>query len=119
MLARAMLSLSLLSALYLPTPLDVLIDTIANVHGIDQELMRCVVMAESDGDPEAVGAAGEIGLMQIMPETGALLAREAGVADYDLYNPAHNLWLGAYGLARWPQWWTTYEGCKDTEEESP
>ena len=49
-----------------------------------------------------------------MPETGALLAREAGVTDYDLWEPSHNLWLGAYGLSRWPEWWTTYPQC--TEE---
>ena len=102
-----------------PAPLDVLRDHAAAVHGVDPVLMECIVEAESGGDPNAVGAAGEIGLMQILPETGALLAEHAGMNEYDLRNPAQNLWLGAYGLARWPQWWTTYEGCKDTEEESP
>lgn len=99
-----------------PAPLDVLRDHAAAVHGVDPALLACIVEAESGGDAAALGAAGEVGLMQIMPETGALLAREAGVAEYDLRNPAQNLWLGAYGLARWPQWWTTYEGC-NTEEE--
>ena len=94
-----------------PTPLDVLLTHAAAAHGVDPALMRCVMYAESDGDPTALGAAGERGLLQIMPETGALLAREAGVVDYNLWHPAHNLWLGAYGLARWPQWWTTYDGC--------
>ena len=111
-LTNALSLFSLLAALSAPpTPLDVLRDHAAAVHGVDPALMRCVMYAESDGDPMALGAAGEVGLMQILPETGALLAREAGVTEYNLWNPAHNLWLGAYGLARWPQWWTTYDGC--------
>ena len=111
------MTLSLLALLLaLASPLDALRDHVAAVHGVDPALLACIVEAESGGDANAVGAAGEIGLLQLLPETGALIAAHAGVTDYDLWNPAHNLWLGAYGLSRWPEWWTTYEGCK-TEEE--
>jgi len=107
---------SLLAALSAPpAPLDVLRDHAAAAHGVDPALLACIVEAESGGDPNAVGAAGEIGLMQILPETGALLAEHAGMNEYDLRNPAQNLWLGAYGLARWPEWWTTYPQCRREE----
>lgn len=110
-LPQALSLFSLLASLSAPAPLDVLRDHAAAAHGIDPALLACIVEAESDGDPMALGAAGEVGLMQILPETGALLAEHAGMNEYDLRNPAQNLWLGAYGLARWPQWWTTYDGC--------
>ena len=117
MLTSALSLVSLLAALSSPPqPIDVLLAHVAAVHGVDPALLACVVEAESGGDANVLGAAGEIGLLQIKPETGALLAREAGLDEYDLWNPAHNLWLGAYGLSRWPEWWTTYEGC-NTEEE--
>jgi len=117
-LTHALSLVTLLASLSAPAPLDVLRDHAAAVHGVDPALLACIVEAESDGDPMALGAAGERGLMQIMPETGALIAEHAGVTEYDLWEPEHNLWLGAYGLSRWPEWWTTYEGCKNTEEDN-
>ena len=103
---------SLLAALSAPpVPLDVLRDHAAAVHGVDPALLACIVEAESGGDPNAVGAAGDVGLAHLMPSTAAFIAEHAGLGEYDLRNPAQNLWLGAYGLARWPEWWTTYDGC--------
>ena len=46
-----------------PTPLDVLRDHAAAVHGVDPVFMECIVEAESGGDAMALGAAGERGLM--------------------------------------------------------
>jgi soluble lytic murein transglycosylase-like protein len=115
-LTNALSLFSLLASLSAPpAPLDVLRDHAAAVHGVDPALLACIVEAESGGDAAALGAAGEVGLMQIMPETGALIAAHAGVTDYDLWEPAHNLWLGAYGLSRWPEWWTTYPQCRREE----
>ena len=116
-LTNALSLVSLLASLTAATPLDVLRDHAAAVHGVDPALLACIVEAESGGDPNAVGAAGEVGLAQLMPSTAAFIAEHAGLGEYDLRNPAHNLWLGAYGLSRWPEWWTTYEGCRNTEEE--
>lgn len=117
MLTHALSLAALLASLSAPpAPLDALLDHAAAVHGVDPALLACIVEAESGGDAGALGAAGEIGLTQILPETGALLAEHAGVTEYDLWEPAHNLWLGAYGLSRWPEWWTTYEGCKAEED---
>lgn len=38
-------------------------------HQVDPQLLRAVAMQESRMNPKAVGAAGEIGMMQIMPNT--------------------------------------------------
>lgn len=112
MLTRALSLVSLLASLTATAPLDVLRDHAAAVHGIDPALMACIVEAESGGDANAVGAAGEVGLTQLLPETAALIAEHAGVSEYNLFAPAHNLWLAGYGLARWPEWWSTYPQCK-------
>lgn len=54
------------------------------------------VYAESGGDPGAHGADGEIGLMQIMPATGAGL----GFTAAQLADPVQNLRCGATLLGR-------------------
>jgi soluble lytic murein transglycosylase-like protein len=42
-------------------------------HGLDPALVRAVIEAESGYDPQAVSAKGALGLMQILPETAALM----------------------------------------------
>jgi len=73
---------------------DDLIEQVARAEGLDAELLRAVVEAESNYDAEAVSRKGAIGLMQLMPET----ARGMGVADP--FHPAENLEAGARYLRR-------------------
>ncbi len=61
--------------------------------GLDPALVVAVIEAESGHDPHAVSARGAIGLMQVLPETGASLGFEQ-VAD-----PAVNLEAGCRYLA--------------------
>ena len=69
----------------------------AATAGIPDTLVRAVVRVESDWDQSMTGRAGEIGLMQIMPQT----AREMGFADHvdELYNPETNIRWGVRYLA--------------------
>jgi soluble lytic murein transglycosylase-like protein len=73
--------------------------------GIPTALARAVVRVESDWDQSMTGLAGEIGLMQIMPET----AREMGFVEPEdnLYDPETNIRWGVRYLA---EAWKLAEG---------
>jgi soluble lytic murein transglycosylase-like protein len=72
--------------------------------GLDPRLIHAVIKVESDYRPDAIGAAGEIGLMQVPPSTVRLLG--FGGTDRELAEPATNIRLGvtyltkAWSLAR-------------------
>jgi len=80
-----------------------LIDEASFRHGVDANLIAIVVLVESGGDPMATSPAGAMGLMQIMPATGRDIAARRGItthADVRLFDPAYNIDLGAWYLAR-------------------
>jgi len=66
-----------------------LIQKAADKYGLDVELLRRIVDAESNGNPNAVSPKGAKGLMQLMPAT----ARALGVEN--IYDPEQNLDAGA------------------------
>ena len=65
--------------------------------GLDPALIDAVIKVESDYRPEAIGAAGEIGLMQVLPSTARLLGFNGN--DKELADPATNIRLGVTYLA--------------------
>lgn len=56
---------------------DGLVGLAARQHDLPPALIKAVIAAESDFDPEATSRAGALGLMQLMPDT----ARTLGVLD--------------------------------------
>ena len=72
-----------------PTDLDGLIRDVASREGLDEQLVKAVVEAESNFDPKAVSPAGAKGLMQLMDGT----ARALGVRNP--FDPESNLAGGA------------------------
>jgi soluble lytic murein transglycosylase-like protein len=58
-----------------PRKLDDIIHDIASEYKIDPALVKAIIKAESNADPQAVSRKGAQGLMQLMPET----ARELNV----------------------------------------
>ncbi len=54
-------------------------------YGVEEALIRAVIMAESDFDPYAVSEAGALGLMQLMPQTAERLGVE------DCFDPIQNI----------------------------
>lgn len=69
---------------------------------VEPALLLAVARQESQFDPRAISPAGARGLMQLMPATARVVARELGVA-FDpaalLDEPSYNARLGAFYLA--------------------
>jgi soluble lytic murein transglycosylase len=81
-----------------PFPYRELIRREAAEWGIDPMLMAAIIRQESAFKADIVSRAGAIGLMQVMPPTGAQLARTHGprpFSDESLARPEVNLHLGA------------------------
>jgi soluble lytic murein transglycosylase-like protein len=53
----------------------------AEVYGVPPQVADAVVQVESAYDPAAIGGVGEIGLMQVMPSTAAMLGFRGTVAE--------------------------------------
>lgn len=64
---------------------DMYIHEAAREHELSFSLIKAVIRAESNFDPEAVSSSGACGLMQIMPSTG----EELGISD--LFDPRENI----------------------------
>lgn len=94
---------------------DPLIEAAARRHGLDPLLVKAVVWQESRFKPNVTGRSGEIGLMQVLVEKGAVAQ---WASDHGrplpprsvLYHPSFNLEIGAWYLARAMRRWRGYEG---------
>ncbi len=89
-----------------------LVQVFATDAGIDPDYMACIVEHESRWDYAAIGSAGEIGLGQILPTTGAWFADRMGLASYDLHAPVDNLRITAWGLRDDRRHWSTHPLCE-------
>ena len=82
---------------------DAAIESSAREFGVDANLLRGLMAAESGGDPVALSRAGAVGLMQLMPATAEEEAQRLRIKDYAesrLKEPALNIRLGASYLSR-------------------
>jgi membrane-bound lytic murein transglycosylase B len=70
------------------TEYEYLIGQAAEKYDVDEILIKAIMKAESDFNPECVSGAGAVGLMQLMPETAKLM----GVSDS--YDPEQNINAG-------------------------
>src|SRR6267378_5517678 len=68
-----------------PRPFASLVDSIAERHEVDCDLVHSMIRVESNYNPLAVSSKGALGLMQLVPST----ARRFGVSDS--FNPVENV----------------------------
>jgi soluble lytic murein transglycosylase-like protein len=68
---------------------DDLISEASKRHGVSFPLLKAIIKAESDFDPQAVSKKGAMGLMQIMPQNFKLLGLD------DPFDPTQNINAGA------------------------
>jgi soluble lytic murein transglycosylase-like protein len=68
---------------------DDLISEASKRHGVSFSLLKAIIKAESDFDPQAVSKKGAMGLMQIMPQNFKLLGLD------DPFDPTQNINAGA------------------------
>ena len=84
-----------------PLPYAPLVRQAAGRYGVSPYLVAAVVRAESKGDANAVSRRGALGLMQVMPATGAWAAGRMGLRGFTpgrLRDPATNLAVGTWYL---------------------
>lgn len=85
-----------------PRAYEDIVEAAARRHGIEPELLFAVMRVESVYNPRIISYAGAIGLMQIMPRTGRLIAHRLGRDDFttdDLLDPEVNIEFAAWYLA--------------------
>jgi Soluble lytic murein transglycosylase and related regulatory proteins (some contain LysM/invasin domains) len=68
-----------------------------SMYGVDPRLIIAQIRQESGGNPNAISSAGAIGLMQIMPATGA---SECGLTREQLFDPELNIRCGVKYLRK-------------------
>jgi soluble lytic murein transglycosylase len=92
-----------LDRLRFPVPWPALVRASAAAEGLDPLLLLALIRQESKFDPTAVSSAGARGLAQIMPDTAHGIARQLGVAEFQLDAldaPATSVRFGAYYIAQ-------------------
>ncbi|HEY0671867.1 MAG TPA: transglycosylase SLT domain-containing protein, partial [Longimicrobiales bacterium] len=78
-----------------PFPYQDVIVRNARLQKQDPYLIAALIRQESMFNPTIRSNAGAIGLMQVMPRTGASVARRLGIRNYTLTDPEVNVRIGA------------------------
>lgn len=71
-------------------------------HALDPYFLMAVISGESSFNPLARGPVGEMGLMQIRPETAKWIAQKLGIPwkdNHSLNNPVYNIKIGTAYLS--------------------
>ncbi|NEP59347.1 MAG: transglycosylase SLT domain-containing protein [Symploca sp. SIO2G7] len=83
-----------------PLPFAETIMTEAQQRNLNPLLVSALIRQESRFEPDVQSTAGAIGLMQVMPSTGAWAAEKLSLEKYALEKPEDNIKLGTWFLAQ-------------------
>jgi len=84
-----------------PVRFMALVEEWSDERDLDPSLVASLIRAESRFHPGAVSHRGALGLMQVTPETGAWIAGQIGLTDFEsdlLLEPDVNIALGTWYL---------------------
>jgi soluble lytic murein transglycosylase len=84
-------------ALY-PFPFRRVIETQSQQRRLNPLLVTALIRQESRFEPTIRSGAGAVGLMQMLPSTGASVAKQIKLKQYTLSNPDDNVKLGTWFL---------------------
>lgn len=85
-----------------PYPYEDIVGKYAKQYNIDKSLVASIILAESHFTSDAKSHRGAVGLMQIMPDTGAWIAKNIGDKSYNaekLYDPETNIHYGVWYIS--------------------
>lgn len=105
-LLRLLISLNLL---LLPSA----VHQMALAEGVDADLANCIVLHESNYNPNLISKDDDTGLFQIIPSTAEWVAGKLGMDTYDLTDPATNIEMGLWILKNYPEWFSTLYLCEE------
>ena len=83
-----------------PLPFAETIMTESKQRNLNPLLVSAVIRQESRFEPDVQSTAGAVGLMQVMPSTGAWAAEKLSLKKYALEKPEDNIKLGTWFLAQ-------------------
>ncbi|PIE45816.1 MAG: hypothetical protein CSA45_01555 [Gammaproteobacteria bacterium] len=84
-----------------PTPYNVQVETASRLTGTESTWIYAILRQESSMNPLAVSRSNAKGLMQLIPSTARMMARDLGLSLYDgaIFDPSTNTKMGAKYLA--------------------
>lgn len=99
-----------------PQLLDELATKYSAMFNVPPQLIKAIVWQESRGKIYARGKAGEVGLMQIRPETAVVEWLRgnkitSAISDKQLFDPETNIEIGTWYLAWTGKHWKNYKSC--------
>jgi soluble lytic murein transglycosylase len=106
-----------------PLPYRTALEANSRQRGLDPFVVAALIRQESEFNPKAISSAKAYGLTQVLPSTGRMISRRAGVTGFSpamLFQPEVNLKLGSYYLktlldqqgGRWEQTLASYNAGK-------
>ena len=68
-------------------------------YDVEPYLVASIINSESSFNKDAVSHKGAIGLMQVMPSTASMVAKQLKLSEYDLFDEQTNIKIGTYYLS--------------------